>query len=145
MDTQIVYAKTKNFDQPPRKVRLVVDLVRGKKVDEALLILEHLNKKASNIISKVIRNAAASAVNNYGMSRDKLYICDARVDEGMKRVKPFYRARGTLNFKTKRMSHITIGVCEMGVSPISQTPKVEDKSFGANNIHKYKRKVKDGA
>ena len=66
----------------PRKVRLVVDLVRGKQVQEALAILEYTNKNASPAVSKVVKSAAANAVNNQMMDADKLYIKEIYVDEG---------------------------------------------------------------
>lgn len=96
----------------PRKVRQVVDLVRGKNVDEALAILKFTPKRACGPVAKVIRSAAANAEHNYDMNRDSLYIAAAYVDQGptWKRYQP--RAYGRANIIRKRTSHITIVVQE---------------------------------
>lgn len=96
----------------PRKARQVIDLVRGKSVDEAFNILRFTPKKAAGIIEKVLNSAVANAENNYDMAPENLYIAKAYVDEGptMKRIQP--RAMGQANLIRKRMSHITIIVSE---------------------------------
>lgn len=96
----------------PRKVRQVVDLVRGKSVDEALAILKFTPKRASVPVAKVIRSAAANAEHNYDMNRGNLFIATAYVDQGptWKRYQP--RAYGRANLIRKRTSHITIVVQE---------------------------------
>jgi len=96
----------------PRKVREVVDLIRGKSVNEALAILKFTPKRASVPVAKVIRSAAANAEHNYDMDRDNLYIAAAYVDQGptWKRIRP--RAYGRANIIRKKTSHITIVVEE---------------------------------
>lgn len=96
----------------PRKVREVVDLIRGKSVNEALAILKFTPKRASVPVAKVIRSAAANAEHNYDMNRDNLYIAAAYVDQGptWKRIRP--RAYGRANIIRKKTSHITIVVGE---------------------------------
>ncbi|ADH61615.1 ribosomal protein L22 [Thermoanaerobacter mathranii subsp. mathranii str. A3] len=96
----------------PRKVRLVLNLIRGKHVDEALTILRFTPKRASGIVAKVLKSAIANAENNHGMNRDNLYVAKAVADEGptMKRIFP--RARGRADIMRKRTSHITIVVKE---------------------------------
>jgi len=96
----------------PRKVRRVVDLVRGKYVDEALAILKFLPSRAAKPVSKVIASAAANAENNDGMNPDLLKVTGAMVDQGpsLKRIKP--RAMGRAYRILKRTSHITIYVQE---------------------------------
>jgi large subunit ribosomal protein L22 len=96
----------------PRKVRLVLNLIRGKHVDEALTILRFTPKRASGIVAKVLKSAIANAENNHGMNRDNLYVAKAVADEGptMKRVFP--RAMGRADVIRKRTSHITIVVKE---------------------------------
>ncbi|HHY61458.1 MAG: 50S ribosomal protein L22 [Bacillota bacterium] len=96
----------------PQKVRRVVDLVRGKSVDEALTILKYTPHIAAEPVSKVVASAAANAENNLDLSRDDLYIAEAYVDEGptLKRIRP--RARGMANRILKRTSHITVVVRE---------------------------------
>ncbi len=96
----------------PRKVRQVVDLIRGKDIEEALAILKYTPKRASAAVTKVINSAAANAEHNYDMNRDNLYIAEAYVDQGptLKRYKP--RAYGRADMIRKRTSHITIVVKE---------------------------------
>ncbi len=96
----------------PRKVRLVVDLIRGKKVGEAVSILRLTPKGSSLAVEKVLRSAAANAVNNYEMNKDLLYIKEAFVNEGptMKRYLP--RAKGSADQILKRTSHITVVLAE---------------------------------
>ncbi|GAB6099852.1 50S ribosomal protein L22 [Halanaerocella petrolearia] len=96
----------------PRKARLVIDLVRDKKVAEAIGILKNTPKKAAEIIEKVLNSAVANAEHNHGMIADELYVSEAYVDEGptMKRYKP--RAMGQASPINKRTSHITIKVAE---------------------------------
>lgn len=92
----------------PRKVRLVVDLVRGKTVKEAAAILRLTPKASSVVVEKVLKSATANAVNNYKMNQDALYIKEAYVNEGptLKRYRP--RAKGSAGSILKRTSHITI-------------------------------------
>lgn len=92
----------------PRKVRLVVDLIRGKGVAEAAAILRLTPKGSSVVVEKVLKSAAANAVNNNKMEQKKLYVKEAYVNEGptLKRYLP--RAKGSANSLLKRTSHITI-------------------------------------
>ena len=94
----------------PIKARLVIDTIRGKKVSDALAILENTNKKAAILTKKVLNSAVANAVNNNGMEADDLYVKEARVDAGpvMKRV--LFDSRGRIGHKDKRTSHIVITV-----------------------------------
>jgi len=92
----------------PRKAQQVVDLVRGKNIDEALAILKYTPKAAAPIVEKVVKSALANAENNYGMDRDKLYIDEIYADQGptMKRFRP--RAQGRATMIRKRTSHIGV-------------------------------------
>ncbi|MDI3257791.1 MAG: 50S ribosomal protein L22 [Kyrpidia sp.] len=96
----------------PRKVRLVVDLIRGKSVGEALAILKHTPKAASPVVEKVVRSAVANAAHNYDMDVDRLYISKICVDPGptLKRFQP--HAQGRAFRILKRTSHITVVVSE---------------------------------
>jgi large subunit ribosomal protein L22 len=96
----------------PRKVRIVVDLIRGKGVDEALSILKYTPKAASIVLTKVVSSAAANAENNFDLNRSDLIISEAYVDQGptLKRVHP--RSRGQAFRINKRTSHITVVVGE---------------------------------
>ena len=96
-----------NVRVTPRKTRLVLDLVRGKDVKVALGILRNLNKSASEPVSKVIRSAAANAVNNFGMDEDSLYIASIWANDGMRIKRYLPRAKGSASGLVKRSSHIT--------------------------------------
>jgi large subunit ribosomal protein L22 len=95
-----------------RKVRLVVDLIRGKKVGEAIAILRLTPKAASPVVEKVLKSAIANAEHNYEMNVENLYVSEVFVDEGptMKRFRP--RAQGRASAINKRTSHITLVVSE---------------------------------
>ncbi len=96
----------------PRKVRLVVDLIRGKKIGEAVAILRLTPKAASPVVEKVLNSAIANAEHNYEMDLENLIVSEVFVDEGptMKRFRP--RAQGRASAINKRTSHITIVVSE---------------------------------
>lgn len=96
----------------PRKVRLVMDLIRGKEVGEAFAILRHTQKASSPIIEKLLHSAIANAEHNYEMEPNNLIINEAYVDEGitLKRFRP--RAQGRASRINKRTSHITLVLTE---------------------------------
>ncbi len=96
----------------PRKVRLVIDLIRGKDVGEAIAVLKHTQRGASPEIEKVLNSAIANAEHNYEMNPEDLYISEAYVNEGvtLKRFRP--RAQGRASQINKRTSHITVVVSE---------------------------------
>ena len=102
----------KNHRQSPRKVRLITTLIQGKKVADALVELENLVKRGSLPIKKVLLSAIANAVQNDKKVENKLYVKEARVDEGivLKRMMP--RARGQGKPILKRSSHILITLME---------------------------------
>lgn len=96
----------------PRKARLVADLVRGKSALEALDVLSFTNKKAAEIIKKVLNSAIANATNNFEMDEEKLFVSTILIDEGpvLKRLKP--RAMGRADIIRKKTSHVTVVVSE---------------------------------
>ncbi len=95
-----------------RKVGIVLDLIRGKKVGEAFAIIKHTPKAASEILEKLLKSAVANAENNYNMDVDKLYISEAYANQGptLKRFRPRAQGRGVKILK--RTSHITLVVKE---------------------------------
>lgn len=110
----------------PRKVRFVLDTVRGKYAADALDILKFTPNHAAAEISKVLRSAMANAGNNHGLDLTNLKIARCYVDVGptMKRVQP--RAQGRAYRILKRSSHITIVVAEGAPRPVKtgkKTPK----------------------
>ncbi|MDB5973215.1 MAG: ribosomal protein [Hydrocarboniphaga sp.] len=96
----------------PLKGRLVADLVRGKKVDEALNILKFSNQRAAGLIKKVLESAIANAENNNGADVDELRVAEIFVDGGpvMKRIMP--RAKGRADRISKPTSHVTVRVSD---------------------------------
>ncbi len=96
----------------PRKVRAVVDLVRGKGFDEAIAILRLTPKRASRVVEKVLLSAAANAEHNFDMKPSRLFVSGIFVDQGptMKRWHP--RQRGRAFPILKRTSHVTAVVSD---------------------------------
>ncbi len=103
-------AISKNVRVTPRKVRLVVDLVRGKDVKVALGILANVNRAASLPVSKTIKSAVANATNNFGMDEDRLYISEIYACDGLRMKRFLPRAKGSASGLVKRSSHITVVV-----------------------------------
>jgi large subunit ribosomal protein L22 len=96
----------------PRKLRLVIDLVRGKQVDEAIGILKMTTKGASLPVSKAINAAAANAENNFGLERDDLYITQIYADKGPSRRWRKFGARSRIKPIERRSTHLTVSVAE---------------------------------
>ena len=96
----------------PQKARLVADLIRGKDVEEAVNILQFSDKKAAELLKKILNSAIANAENNNGLDIDELKVISTFVNEGpiMKRMRA--RAKGRGNRILKRTSHITVTVGE---------------------------------
>jgi len=109
-DTLKVRALAKGVDQTPRKVSLVASLVRNRTVADALVILEHVPKRAALPVKKVIESAKANAVNNHGLDAKSLTITTLSVTTGprLRRFKPASRGRA-LPFE-KKTSHILVEV-----------------------------------
>lgn len=107
-------AKLSNVRVSPRKARLVVNLVRGQKVERALDILETTDKKTAPLLKKLLLSAVANASAGQGVDVDELYVKSAWVDEGrtIKGIMP--RARGSASPIRKRSSSITVLLDEIG-------------------------------
>ena len=107
-----VSAVLKGVRISPQKARLVVDSIRGKKVDKALDILTFSPKKGAEIVKKVVESAIANAEHNEGADVDELSVARIFVDEGvtMKRIRP--RAKGRADRIMKRTCHITLAVAD---------------------------------
>ncbi|MBN1891844.1 MAG: 50S ribosomal protein L22 [Clostridiales bacterium] len=92
----------------PQKIRVVIDLIKGKSLDEAYAILLYTPKAASPVLTKALKSAEANAVMNNSLSRDALYVADAYANQGpvLKRFIP--RARGAASRINKRTSHVTV-------------------------------------
>lgn len=96
----------------PRKVKIVLDLIRGKDVAQAMAILKNTPKSASEYLTKLLRSAVANAEHNFNMDASKLYVSECFVCPGptLKRIMP--RAQGRAYRILKRTSHVTIAVSE---------------------------------
>lgn len=92
----------------PRKVRIVVNLIRGKNIRDAEAILRHTPKRASKVVAKLIQSAAANAQNNHDLDPGDLFVSEIWVDGGpiLKRIHP--RSRGQAFPIMKRTSHISV-------------------------------------
>ena len=99
-----------NVRVTPRKVRLVIDQVRGKDVKVALGLLKNINRAASEPVTKVIKSAAANAINNFGFDEDRLYIAQIYANDGLKMRRYLTRAKGSASCLVKRDCHITVVV-----------------------------------
>ena len=97
----------------PRKVKIVLDLIRNKPVDVAAAILKYTPKAACEPVGKLLKSAVANAENNFNMDKNALYVAQAMVCPGpiMKRIRP--RAQGRAYRIEKRTSHITLVLKEM--------------------------------
>ena len=95
-----------------RKVKIVLDIIKNKPVAEAMAILKHTPKAASELVYKLVASAVANAENNFSMDTSKLYISEAYANQGptLKRIRP--RAQGRAFRIRKRTSHITVVVAE---------------------------------
>ena len=92
----------------PQKARLVVDLIRGKKIEEAQRILTFTRKYAAGLVGKVVKSALANAKQNPNIDEDILYVKAAYVDQGPSLKRWRARAQGRAAAIKKRMSHITV-------------------------------------
>lgn len=106
-------AYLRNARIAPRKVQIVLDLIRNKPVDIALATLDLTPKAASPLLTKLLKSAIANAENNHSMNKDNLYVAECYVTPGpiMKRIQP--RAQGRAFRIFKRTSHITIVLKEV--------------------------------
>lgn len=98
----------RNYGATPRKVKLVIDLVRGKQIDEAYDILDNTSKLCARDIKKLIKSAEANAVNNFKMDRDSLYIASIKADDGIRLKRILPRAKGSASGLLKRWSNVTV-------------------------------------
>jgi large subunit ribosomal protein L22 len=119
----MITARLNDYRQSPRKVRLVANLVKGKKVEEVKNTLSFLIKRASKPLSDLLDSAIANASHNFNLSADQLYVKEFRVDEGqvLKRRRP--RARGMAYPINKRTSHVLITLDTIDNLPAKKNTK----------------------
>ena len=103
-----IRAHANYISHSPQKVRLVIDLVRGKDITEALVMLKFLQNKAALPVSKVLASAMANAEENFGVSRDDLYVYKIHADAAPSRRWRRFGARGRFKPIIRRASHIAV-------------------------------------
>ena len=103
-------AIAKGLRVSPIRARLVADLIRGKSVKEALVILTNVHNKSAKLTKKVLDSAIANAVNNNGADAATLYVKEARVDAGPVMKRHMFDSRSHIGHKDHRTSHIVIVV-----------------------------------
>ena len=108
MATQDIRAKLSHLSVSAQKARLVVDLVRGKDAVEALEMLRFVQKRSAEPIRKLVASAVANAEENFGLSRDDLYVAEIFADEAPTRKWRRFGARGRFKPQLRRSSHITV-------------------------------------
>ena len=102
------HASVRNVRISSRKVKIVIDLIRGKKADDALAILEFTPKSAAPVVKKLLESAIANAENNLSMNRDDLYIAEIYANQGPTYKRYWPRSHGRADMILKRTSHITV-------------------------------------
>nr|AVR47597.1 ribosomal protein L22 ['Cajanus scarabaeoides' witches'-broom phytoplasma] len=105
-----VKAIAKRVPIAPRKIRLVIDLIRDKSIEEAQAILDFTNKAAAIVASKLLKSAVSNAVNNFNFNINNLYVKKIFVNQGVRMKRLLPRAKGRSNQIQKNTSHITIFV-----------------------------------
>ena len=103
-------AVLRRFRQSPRKVRMVADMIRGRKVEEALSILKFQPRKAARMLSKVLTSAIANATENEKADSDKLIVSKVFIDGGPVTKRWMARSMGRANRINARTSHVTVVV-----------------------------------
>ena len=121
-------ASISNYKQSPRKVRLIANLVKGKRVSVALTELAFLAKRGALPVKKLIDSAVANAINNLGIASDNLYIKEIRVDKGIVMHRRMPRARGSAFPIKKRTSHLIVVLAEKEAKKEKKAVKVATKA-----------------
>ena len=124
----IVKAKLSDYKQSPRKVRLVADLIRGKKVEMAMQELNFVNKKATRVIKKLLESAVANAKHNNGLKEKDLLLKEIRVDNGPTAKRFRAGAHGQAYPLKRRSSHISIAlesIDDAAVKVVKEDKKVK--------------------
>ncbi|MFA5651806.1 MAG: 50S ribosomal protein L22 [Candidatus Paceibacterota bacterium] len=119
----MITARLNDYRQSPRKVRLVANLVKGKKVEDAKNTLNFLIRRAAKPLADLIDSAVANASHNFNISADKLFVKEFRVDEGVVLKRRMPRARGMAYPINKRTSHIFIQLDTIDNMPVKKGKK----------------------
>lgn len=131
----------KNYRQSPRKVRIVGDVIKGKRVAEAILILDTLPKRASLPVFKLLSSAISNA-KNMGVKEDNLFVENITVNKGIVMKRHMPRARGSASRINKRTSHIMLTLIEKDVVKKAKTIKKVEKVSKVTKSKTAKKEAK---
>ena len=136
----------KNYRQSPRKVRLVAELIKSKRVADALTILDNLPKRASGPVTTLLNSAIANA-KQAGVAIDNLFIENVTVNKGIVLKRSMPRARGSASRINKRTSHVLLTLIEKTVEkkekPVKKVEKTEEKKKTVKKVAKKSEKSKE--
>jgi large subunit ribosomal protein L22 len=121
----------KNYRQSPRKVRLVAELIKGKRVTDAFVHLNALPKRATGPITKLLASAVANA-KQAGVAEENLLVANVTVDKGIVMKRSMPRARGSASRINKRTSHVTLTLTERVNEKKVKATKEEKKAVKAS-------------
>lgn len=121
-----VRATSRYIPMSPRKVRLVLDLLRGVPVDEAQAMLGFMTQSAARPVAKLINSAAANAEENYGLMRDELFIAEISADGGPTQKRGRFGGRGRYKPLLKRSCHISVALREIDPEPLPGAEEDEE-------------------
>ena len=128
-----VRARLQHLPMSPRKARLVVDLVRGMPVEEAMGQLEHLPNRAARPLAKLIDSAVANAEDQFGLSAEELYVAEIAADEGPRRRGGRFGGRGRFKPEIKRSCHLRVALRELDPEPLTVDAAVATEDEGAED------------
>ncbi len=125
----------KNYRQSPRKVRLVADLLKGKRVADAFVHLNAMPKRASGPVEQLLKSAVANAI-QAGISEVNLYIENVTVNKGIVLKRSMPRARGSASRINKRTSHVALTLVEKNTEKKTKAVKEEKKEIVKKTVKK---------
>lgn len=120
-----IRAHLRGLPMSARKMRLVIDLVRGKPVQEALALLQFTPNAAAAPARKLVASAAANAEENYGLMADELFVAEIMAGEGRRRKKGRFGARGRFKPEVSRSCHVSVALREINPQPLTAAEAAE--------------------
>jgi large subunit ribosomal protein L22 len=136
----------KNYRQSPRKVRLVAELIKSKRVADAITILDNLPKRASGPVETLLNSAIANA-KQAGISVENLFVENVTVNKGIVLKRSMPRARGSASRINKRTSHVLLTLVEKTVEKkeksVKKVEKIEEKKKVVKKVEKKSEKSKE--
>lgn len=137
-------ANQNNVHISPRKAKLVVDLIRNKKIPEAITILQNTNKKAAPIVLKLLKSVVSNAINNHALDANKLYVYEIFANEGPTWKRQITRAKGSADRIFKRTTNFRIVLSDDFLERQNDLQKIKDmiKKRALGNSKKKEGEVK---